>query len=173
MHKLAALTRDEFVAQFGGIYEHSAWVAESVWDLGRVPAEDTPEALAQAMALVVANAGTEQQLALILEHPELAGKAACAGDLTDHSREEQSGAGLDRCTQEEWRRLQHLNQSYRDRFGFPFIVAVRGMSRQDILNTLESRLKANREEEFREALRQIDRIAELRLAAHPVWNIPG
>jgi len=157
--------REAFVARFGGVYEHSPWVAEAVWDAGLGSEHDTVAGLAEAMAAAVAGASRERQLALIRAHPDLAGRAAIAGDLTGASRAEQAGAGLGRCTPEEYRRFQELNAAYRRRFGFPFIIAVAGLSRQDILPTFGARLGNTPEAEFAEALRQIDKIARLRLAA--------
>jgi 2-oxo-4-hydroxy-4-carboxy-5-ureidoimidazoline decarboxylase len=164
------MSKDEFVSVFGGVYEHSAWVAEAVWEQGLSGELDSPEGLARAMANVVARANLESRMELIRAHPELASKAALAGELTEDSREEQAGAGLDRCSPEELHRLRELNDAYGKRFGFPFIVAVRGLTRQDILRCLESRLNSDYADEVAEALRQIDRIASLRLVAHPLWQ---
>lgn len=160
--ELNALPVDAFVERLGGVFEHSPWVAAGV-------AEARPftsvEALHRAMAAVVAAAGRDAQLALIRAHPELAGRAAIAGELTAASTQEQQGAGLDRCTPAEFAELQALNAAYRERFGFPFIIAVRGHSRQSIIASLRTRLAHEAEREFAEALAQIERIAELRLAA--------
>jgi OHCU decarboxylase len=160
-----AMSRQAFVARFGGVYEHSPWVAEGAFDRGLSASEDTPAGLAAAMAAVLAKAGDEPKLALIRAHPDLAGRAAIAGDLTEASRSEQSGAGLDRCTPEEYRRFQALNHSYKRKFGFPFILAVAGKSRNDILAAFEARLGNDPPSEFRTALEQIDRIALHRLNA--------
>lgn len=158
-----SLSRTAFVARYGGIYEHSPWVAEAVWDAGAMP--DEPEALAAAMAAVVEAAGEARQLALLRAHPDLVGRLGVAGDLTDHSRAEQAGAGLDRCTPEEFAEFQRLNAAYKARFGFPFIVAVRGLDRAAILAAFRRRLENDRASEFREALTQVHRIARLRLQA--------
>jgi OHCU decarboxylase len=117
------------------------------------------------MAAVLAGADDNSKLALIRAHPDLAGRAAVAGDLTAASRSEQTGAGLDRCTPEEFRRFHELNEAYKAKFGFPFILAVAGKTRQDILTAFKARLGNDREEEFRTALNEIDRIALLRLEA--------
>ena len=159
------MSRDAFVARFGGVYEHSPWIAEAVYRRGLRPAEDLPAGLAAAMAEVLAQADTESKLALIRAHPDLAGRAAIAGGLTEASRSEQAGAGLDRCTPEEYRRFQELNDAYKAKFGFPFILAVAGKSRHDILAAFEARIGNDPETEFRSALDQIDRIARLRLEA--------
>lgn len=154
---------DAFVEKFGGVYEHSAWIAEAVHRRGLSPREDTPDGLASAMAGVLANADQAAKLALLHAHPDLAGRAAIAGDLTHSSRSEQAGAGLDRCTPEEYRRFQELNDSYKAKFGFPFIMAVAGKTRQDILRAFEARLNNEAAAEFATALEQIDRIARVRL----------
>ena len=159
------LSEAAFVARYGGVYEHSPWVAETLYRRGLSTVESTPEGLATAMAEIVAQAGDDLKLALIRAHPDLAGRAAIAGDLTRESRSEQAGAGLDRCTAEEFRRFQGLNADYRRKFGFPFIVAVAGLTRHDILDAFEARLRNDSATEFRTALAQIDRIARLRLAA--------
>jgi OHCU decarboxylase len=159
------MPRDEFVAKFGGVYEHSAWIAQALYQRGLSQHEDTPQGLAAAMSSILADADDSAKLALIRAHPDLAGRAAIAGDLTVASRSEQAGAGLDRCTPEEYRRFQELNDLYKGRFGFPFIIAVAGKTRHDILEAFEQRLENDRDSEFAEALRQIDRIARLRLEA--------
>lgn len=159
---LNALPPEAFVERLGGVFEHSPWVAAGVIDarpFGSVAA------LHSAMCAVVAGAGRDAQLALIRAHPELAGRAAIAGELTIASTREQQGAGLDRCSPEEFAELNALNTAYRERFGFPFIIAVRGHSRQSIIASLRTRLGHAPEQEFAEALRQIERIAEFRLAA--------
>lgn len=159
------MSREAFLARFGGVYEHSPWIAETVQVRGLSPAEDTPDGLARAMADVLAAADEGAKLALIRAHPDLAGRAAIAGDLTAASRSEQAGAGLDRCTPEEYRRFQELNEVYKQKFGFPFILAVAGKSRHEILAAFEARLLNDSEAELSTALQQIDRIARFRLAA--------
>ncbi|MYZ48227.1 2-oxo-4-hydroxy-4-carboxy-5-ureidoimidazoline decarboxylase [Propylenella binzhouense] len=161
----SALGREAFVARFGGIYEHSPWVAEAVWDAGLGTDLDDPERLAAAMARVVATASPERKRALVRAHPDLAGRAAIAGELTASSRAEQKGAGLDACTPEEFRRFQALNAAYKAKFGFPFVIAVGGLGREEILAAFERRIGNDPDTEFGEALRQIDRIAAIRLAA--------
>jgi OHCU decarboxylase len=159
------MSREAFVARFGGVYEHSPWIAEAAHARGLTPAEDTPDGLAAALAAVLAEADSDSKLALIRAHPDLAGRAAIAGDLTAASRSEQAGAGLDRCTPEEFHRFQELNEAYKATFGFPFILAVGGKTRHDILAAFESRIGNDREAEFRTALDEINKIAGLRLRA--------
>jgi OHCU decarboxylase len=165
----SALTRDEFIARFGDIYEHSTWIAERIWD-NRGPQLDTVEGLASAMASCVDAAPHEQRLALIRAHPDLAGRAAVAGELTADSTAEQTRAGIDQCSEEEFQRFQHLNAAYWDKFGFPFVMAVRNSNRQEILLAFETRLQNDAESEFRAAIGQIHIIARLRLDAMAPGN---
>ncbi|CAO1669192.1 2-oxo-4-hydroxy-4-carboxy-5-ureidoimidazoline decarboxylase [Salinicola sp. LHM] len=157
------LDRDAFIASYGEIYEHSPWIAAQSWDTGLGEAQDTPAGLAERLRQQVDAASPEAQLALIRAHPDLAGKAAVAGELTDDSRSEQAGAGLDQCTPAEFARFEKLNQAYRERFEFPFVIAVRGLDRHAILAAFETRLNHTPEEERRTAIEQIHRIALLRL----------
>ncbi|MFC3283825.1 2-oxo-4-hydroxy-4-carboxy-5-ureidoimidazoline decarboxylase [Litchfieldella rifensis] len=159
----STLDRADFVGRFGDIYEHSPWVAEETWDNGLTHDQDTPSGLASAMGAVLAAASAERQLEVIRAHPDLAGKAALAGDLTDDSTREQAGAGLDQCTPEELARFERLNDAYKARFGFPFVMAVRGNDRHAILAAFETRLHNSPDEERRTAIEQINRIARLRL----------
>ena len=160
--ELNAATREAFVGHLGGVFEHSPWVAERAHD--RRPFA-TRDALHAAMVAAVEEAGPERQLALLRAHPELAGRAVVRGEMTEHSKEEQGGSGLLDCSPEEFARLQELNRAYGERFGFPFIVAVRGLDRAAIIAAFERRLGNTREAEMAEALRQVTRIAGLRLAA--------
>ena len=161
----AGLLREaDFVARFGAVYEHSAWVAEAVYARHGGDTGNMVE-LATAMAEVVEEAGHEAQLALIRAHPDLAGRAAVGGGLTADSKAEQASAGLDQCTPAEYGRLRALNSAYRARFGFPFILAVRGRTRAEIIAAFEERLGNDAETEFRTALDQIHIIARLRLRA--------
>ena len=153
----------EFVQRYGGIYEHSPWVAEKAAPL--VDDSADVDVIARVMADCVDNASEERQLALIRAHPDLAGKAAIAGSLTDESESEQASAGLDRCSPEEYERFQALNTAYRRKFGFPFIMAVRNSSREQILAAFGSRLENGYDEEFENALLEIHKIARMRLVA--------
>jgi 2-oxo-4-hydroxy-4-carboxy-5-ureidoimidazoline decarboxylase len=155
-----AFDRTVFTAAFGGVFEHSPWVAERAWE--QRPFDDL-DGLHRALVRAMEAATPAEQLALIRAHPQLAGKAAIAGELTAASASEQKGAGLDRCTAEEFARLHALNTAYEDKFGFPFIVAVRGHTRATILSEMERRLSHGVQEEHAEALRQIARIARFRL----------
>ena len=157
------LSRDDFIARFGGIFEHSAWVAEGAYDHGLSAESDTPEGLHADMATIMRAAAKERQLALINAHPDLAGKLHAAGRLTQDSTKEQSSAGLDMLTDAERRRFTELNDAYKARFGFPFILAVKGKTKADILQAFETRLHHSKEQEFATALEQIEKIALLRL----------
>lgn len=152
-----------FIERFGGIYEHSPWVAELAAPI--VGGAAGMEAIARVMADCVDNAPRERQLELIRAHPDLAGRAQIAGDLTAASTEEQSSAGLDKCSPEEFARFRALNDAYREKFGFPFVMAVKRASRRQILEAFEKRLENDYDEEFETALAEIHRIAKLRLEA--------
>ena len=156
-------SHDDFVARYGGIYEHSPWVAVCAAPV--VAGVDDIGTIATVMADCVDNASAEQQLALIRAHPDLAGKAQIAGELTAASTREQANAGLDQCTPEEYARFQTLNRDYHDKFDFPFVMAVSGSSRAAILDAFERRLQNDRDTEFETALAEIHRIARLRLEA--------
>lgn len=158
-----ALDRATFVSRFGGVYEHSPWIAERAFDAGLHENTATVDDFAQALVAVVEAADHEARLTLLRAHPDLAGKLAIQGALTTHSRNEQAGAALDACSAEEFDRFQELNETYKTRFGFPFILAVRGYHRRQILEIFEQRVGNDPETEFRTALDQVHRIARLRL----------
>ena len=165
LEQLNAASADEALAWLDGVYEHSPWIAEQA--LAARPFASLAH-LKHALASVVRGAGREAQLALVRAHPKLAGKAALAGALTAESTNEQSRAGLAACSAEEFARLQQLNAAYNAKFGFPFILAVRGprglgLTRQSIIATFARRLEAHPEVELAECLRNIHRIAEIRL----------
>lgn len=154
--ELNALDRAQFVAAIGWVFEHSPWVAGRAWAARPFA---TLEALHRAMNAQVEAASPEEQLALLRAHPDLGVRAR----ISAASTEEQAGAGLDRLTPEEFERLHRLNIAYRDKFGFPFLFAVKGSTKYDILKALQRRLEAAHEDEYQEALRQVSRIAEFRL----------
>lgn len=165
LNRLNAASHDEALALVDGLYERSPWVAEAA--LSRRPFA-TVAALKRALAAVVAGAPRDTRLSLTRAHPALAGKAAIAGDMTAASADEQMRAGLLSCSADELATLRRLNDAYVERFGWPFVVAVRGprgsgLSRAAIIATFERRLAAHPDAEFAECLRQIDRIAELRI----------
>jgi 2-oxo-4-hydroxy-4-carboxy-5-ureidoimidazoline decarboxylase len=149
-----------FLAALGDIFENAPWVAETV--MPQRPFANLA-ALFSAMTAAVAAASREKKLALIFGHPDLAGKAARAGDLTVHSRAEQSSAGLDRLSEAEYAAFQRLNEDYRAKFGFPFIICVRRHTKASILREFERRLALDNDAEIEAALAEISRIVALRL----------
>ena len=161
---LNILDREEFVAALGWIFEDSPWVAERTW-IARPFAN--LDALHAAMIGELARAPRQEQLALLCAHPDLGTRARIGPASTD----EQAGAGLDRLTPHEFEFLQEMNSAYRKKFGFPFLYAVKGSTKHDILRALQLRLGASPEEEYDEALRQVQRIARFRLLDNVVEPI--
>jgi len=159
---LSDAKRDEFVRVLGGIFEHTPWIAERAYEARPFRSVDE---LHRAMLAALAPASREAKLALICAHPELAGREAAAGSMTADSVGEQAAAGLDRCTPDELVRLRAGNAAYREKFGFPFVMAVRGRSRQEILAELASRVGGTRDAEFARCLGEIGKIARFRLDA--------
>jgi 2-oxo-4-hydroxy-4-carboxy-5-ureidoimidazoline decarboxylase len=157
------LKETEFMAQFGGIYEHSPWVAATIWSEGLGPEDRHLSQFASRMRDIVDAAGTARQMALLRAHPELAGKLAIAGGLTAESSAEQAGAGLDSCTPDEFASFSDLNDRYGARFGHPFIIAVRGLDRAAILAAFAARIDNDPTTEFAAALAEVHKIARLRL----------
>lgn len=158
-----SMSEDQFMTRFGDVYEHSPWIARQTWQRGLTVEHDSVDGLAAALAQTLAGAGRQQQLELIRAHPDLAGRAAVRGELTKDSTDEQASAGLDQCSAEEFERLQQLNNAYQEKFGFPFIMAVRGSNRHAILAGFEQRLHNDAETEFARALQEINKIVRLRL----------
>ncbi|WP_420327766.1 allantoinase PuuE [Mameliella sp.] len=159
------MDKDTFVTRFGGIYEHSPWVAERAWELELGPAHDRPAGLANALARAFRRATETERLEVLRAHPDLAGKLAAARRLTTESTAEQASAGLDALTDEERARFAELNAAYTEKHGFPFIIAVRDHDKQGILDAFERRLGNDGKTELAEACRQVERIARLRLDA--------
>lgn len=158
-----SLDREVFVATYGHVFEHSPWIAEAAWDAGLPADADTAEGLHRALCAALTPAPAERKLDLIQAHPDLAGKLAQAGRLTAESTSEQASAGLDGLTDEERATFAGLNGAYQARFGFPFIIAVKGLTKADILAAFERRLGNDRDIELATALAQVERIALLRL----------
>jgi 2-oxo-4-hydroxy-4-carboxy-5-ureidoimidazoline decarboxylase len=157
------LSREAFLALYGPVYEHSPWIAEAVYDSG-LPADDrTAEGLQAAMAAVVEAAPADQRLALLRAHPDLAGRLAIRGELTPQSAAEQAGAGLGDCSPAEFQRFTALNEAYKAKFGFPFIMAIKGRGPAEILAAFERRVGNDVAVEFRTALDEVHKIALLRL----------
>ena len=157
------MDRDGFVTAFGGIFEHSPWIAEGAYALELGPAHDTATGVHSALARVFRSASDEQRLNVLKAHPDLAGKLAAAGNLTAESTAEQAGAGLDLLRDDERAAFQSLNAQYMARHGFPFIIAVKDHDKASILAAFHRRIDNDRTTEFAEACRQVERIAQLRL----------
>ncbi|MEM0896404.1 MAG: 2-oxo-4-hydroxy-4-carboxy-5-ureidoimidazoline decarboxylase [Verrucomicrobiota bacterium] len=160
LDEINRISRDEFVRKFGGIYESSAWVAEAVVE--QRPFTDT-DLFIKTMRTTVDDADEATKLALIRAHPDLAGKLAQRGELTDHSAREQSRLGLDRLEKDEFEEFTDLNTTYRERFGFPFIICVAHVDKPGILSAFRERLHHSPSTERDEALEQIHLIAENRV----------
>ncbi len=157
---LNATTQTDFVQALGGVFEYSPWVAEEAWSARPFA---TVDALHEAMMRVVRHRNTEEKIALLRAHPELAGRVARAGEMTRDSVAEQSSAGLDRMTEAEFARFDQLNTAYREKFGFPFIVAVRNHSKKSILDRFANRLDNAPDKEIETALDEIGAITRMRL----------
>ena len=156
LSELNALDHEKFAAALGWIFEGSPWVAAFVWDQRPFASID---ALHGAMVEVVESVATAEQIALLRAHPDLGTRAI----VSDASKAEQAGAGLDRVTPRELNRFSELNAAYRARFGFPFLYAVKGSDKHDLLHAMEQRLGSSYDDEFNEGLRQVYRIARFRL----------
>lgn len=154
------LQKEEFVERFGSLYEHSPWVAEGA--SGERPFEDISE-MHGAFRRALRKAPHEHQLGLIRAHPDLAGKAAMAGDLTPESTQEQASVGLDRLSEEEYETFTKLNEAYKKKFGIPMIFAVREHTKNSILDSAGARLENSPEKEMDRALEEINKIAGYRL----------
>lgn len=162
-YRPSALPKALFVEVYGRVWEHSPWVAEATYDAGLSKAEDSAEGLHAAMVKTMRAAPRDQQRALLLAHPDLAGKLAAAKELTPESTVEQASAGLDRLTSDERARFTALNEAYKARFGIPFILAVKGLGKDEIVASFEERLAGSAEHEFETALRQVEKITLMRL----------
>nr|WP_273506869.1 allantoinase PuuE [Fulvimarina manganoxydans] len=159
----SAMDRESFVAKFGAVFEHSPWIAEGAHGLELGTMHDTAIGVHSALARVFRSAPEEKRLDVLKAHPDLAGKLAAAKRLTAESTAEQASAGLDALTDEERASFTELNDAYTAKFGFPFIIAVRDNTKASIMEAFRRRIDQDRETEFAEACRQVERIAELRL----------
>jgi OHCU decarboxylase len=155
--------RADFIAAFGGVFEHSPFIAERAYDGGLIFVPLTAKGVHSAMVEEFRKASAAERLGVLNAHPDLAGRLAIAGELTEDSRLEQAGAGLDRLSAAEHARFTELNAAYMSKFGFPFIIAVKGLGRHDILAAFETRVGNGVETEFATACAQVERIALLRL----------
>ena len=154
---------DQVLIGLGGIYEHSTWVAKALLAGGITQVDNDPDHLAQRMKSIVDVTSDEAKLTLLRAHPELAGKLAVAGNLTAESTAEQAGADLDKCSAEEFEQFQRLNTDYTVKFGHPFIIAVRGLSRTDILAAFHNRIGNDPATEFKTAIDEVHKIAKFRI----------
>ena len=157
------MAKEVFVARFGSIFEHSPWIAERAYEGELGPAHDTAVGLHSALAIQFRLATPDERLSVLRAHPDLAGKLAAAKRLTAQSTAEQAGAGLDALTDGERKTFTDLNESYTKKFGFPFIIAVKGLQKEQILTAFQDRGNNDRETEFSTACQQVERIARLRL----------
>ena len=157
------LDRDQFIKIFGWVYEHSPWIAELVYSNGIHNRHNSAEGLHSAMRAIVETADRNSKMALLCAHPDLAGKLGKRDNLTAASKLEQNSADLSNCSPGEFALFQDLNNKYINKFGFPFILAVRGYHRAEILEIFKKRIRNKIEIEFNEALIQVHRIALLRL----------
>lgn len=162
MNDVVTLDRDAFVARYGGVFEHSPWIAEAAFDTG-LPERLTAAALHAQMVAQMRRGSDAQKRALIAAHPDLAGKLAQAGCLTAESTQEQASAGLDALTDAERAQFTELNERYKARFDMPFILAVKGRRKDEILAAFKRRLQNDKDTEFKTALAEIEKIALLRL----------
>ena len=168
--ELSALPVADFVAAIGGVYENSPWIAEKAYASGPY---DSLAALAKGLKQVVQDAGTEAQIALLQAHPDLAGKAALAGELTAESTEEQASAGLGSLTKEEMATFVSNNDAYKAKFGFPFVLAVRNARKGTILGSFTTRLQNSPSAELAEGIFQVHKIAWMRLRTLVAPNPTG
>ncbi len=165
VHKVrpSEMDRETFVAEFGGVFEHSPWIAEDAHALELGPMHDSAVGVHAALVRIFRTAPKERRLDVLAAHPDLAGKLAQARRLTDESTAEQASAGLDALTDKERAAFTKLNDAYTSKFGFPFIIAVRDNTKASIMEAFRRRIDSDRDAEFAEACRQVERIAEIRL----------
>ncbi|MGI9386036.1 MAG: allantoinase PuuE [Methyloligellaceae bacterium] len=159
----SGMSKEAFIKAFGSVFEHSDWIADGAFALELGPAHDSAAGVHNALARVFRSADDQQRLGVLTAHPDLAGKLAAAGRLTAESTAEQAGADLDLLTEDERTAFTNLNDAYTAKFGFPFIIAVRDHDKAGILSAFQRRLDNDRDSEFAEACRQVERIARLRL----------
>ncbi len=164
---MICLEKESFVAEFGAVYEHSPWVANAVFDQARVDCLDTTNLDATSLAALFETAfmaaSRQQQLGVLRAHPALACGRAERDSLSDDSRQEQSGAGLDQCTDTEFQLFREMNAMYFSKFDFPFIIAVKGRNKEQILAAFRERLANTMQTEFQTAVQQVCQIARLRI----------
>ena len=163
MNRPGSMERADFVARFGGVFEHSPWIAERAFDQGLPADGDHAAALHGALCSVFRAASDSERLGVLRAHPDLAGRLALAGGVSDDSTREQASAGLDSLTQKEFARFTKLNCAYQQKFGFPFIMAVKDRSKDEILAAFQIRIENDSKTELQTACGEVERIALLRL----------
>ena len=157
------MKREEFVSRFGGVFEKSSWIADLAWGQREETHDIDLDSIYREMVATFRGSGAERQISVLRAHPDLAGRLALAGNLTPESFAEQSSAGLDKCSEAELSEFKCLNRRYIEKFNFPFIIAVEGLNRQEILKIFRSRIYNSIDSEFKEAKKQVEKIAFLRL----------
>ena len=156
--------KSEFITLFASIYEHSDWVIKNIIkNNSNVP--NTINELKIKMKNEVDKSSENLKLKLLRAHPELGIKKSQLSSLTEASQEEQKSAGLDQCSEEEYEEIKSLNKSYKEKFQFPFIIAVKGLNRLDIIKSMKKRVDNNYDEEFLTAINEVHKIAKIRLDA--------
>lgn len=160
----SGMSEATFMQHFAELYEHSPWVAERTYKSGLNADTDNLDGLCQAFSSTLTKASHAEKLELICAHPDLAGKAAARNELTEDSTQEQSSAGLDQCTDAELVQFHELNNTYKAKFNFPFIMAVKGSNRHVILAAFASRINNDESTEFETAINEINKIARIRLS---------
>ncbi len=163
MNRPGSMERADFIARFGGVFEHSPWIAERAFDRTHPTEFSSVAGLHGALCSVFRTASDRERLAVLRAHPDLAGRLALAGGLTGDSTLEQASAGLDCLTSDELARFTELNEAYQRKFGFPFILAIKGRSTGEILAAFETRIENDCETEFATACGEVEGIALLRL----------
>jgi len=159
LNKIEKLSETEFTEVFGNIFENASWVAEKLYI--QKPFKNFKD-LSNKMISIFENANNQKKLKILNSHPDLADKTKI-GTLTQDSNKEQSNAGLDKCTEEEFNEFKNLNSEYKNKFGFPFILAVKEKKKSEILINFKKRVLCNKQMEFDEAIKQVKQIASLRL----------
>ena len=158
-NKIEKLSETEFTEVFGNIFENASWIAKKLYK--RKPFSNFQD-LSEKMISIFDHSNNEDKLKILKSHPDLADKTNI-GSLTPDSNKEQSGVGLDKCTEEEFNEFKHLNLKYKNKFGFPFILAIKGRDKVEILNDFKKRVLSDKQIEFNEGVEQVKKIANLRL----------
>jgi OHCU decarboxylase len=165
LNKPSSLSQEQFIHTFGGVYEHSPWIAETLYKEGIDTSFDHKDKLINAMREVVENAGKDAGILIMRAHPELGTNPQTFKKLTQNSQNEQSSAGLNTLEDTQLQNIKQQNQTYKNKFGFPFIIAVTGLSLQDILNAYNKRINNHPDDEYTIAINQVHKIAQIRIHA--------